>query len=118
MQSRHYIKLYNKTYIDKMLERHHWLKEDNFNMPTHPTPMYHDNSYLCSLETTTIPTDKVIKSLEREIGFGYHQAIGELIYALVTYRPYSIHETCSILHKTPTNPFRSNKASLSLPTSN
>ena len=87
LQSRHYIKLYNTTYIEKMLERHHWLKEDNYHMPTHPTKMYHDNSYLRSLETTTIPTDKEIKSLEREMGFGYRQAIGELIYALVTCRP-------------------------------
>jgi hypothetical protein len=87
IQSKHFIKLYNKTYIDKILSRHHWIQQENMPAHTFPIPMMTDNEYLRKLEMTEIPDDKDIKKLENEMGFGYRQAIGKLIYALVTCRP-------------------------------
>ncbi len=44
-------------------------------------------SSLKELETTHGPTDAgKIMALEAEMGFGYRAALGELIYAYVTYR--------------------------------
>ena len=49
--------------------------------------MLTDSTYQRSLENQDTPTDAEINNLENEMGFGYRQAIGELIYALVTCRP-------------------------------
>ena len=87
LQSRHFIKLFNKTYINKILERHDWIRSEKHEMHTFPLPMRSDNSFQRLLENQEIPTEKEIKALENEMGFGYRQAIGELIYALCTCRP-------------------------------
>jgi deoxyuridine 5'-triphosphate nucleotidohydrolase len=86
-QSRQYIKIYNKTYINKILVRHPWINNDEHFDPIFPLPMISDNHYLHKLEEQPVPTAQEIKQLESEFGFGYRQAIGELIYALVTCRP-------------------------------
>ena len=39
------------------------------------------------LEEAPTPTPEEIKAMEKLMGFGYRQAIGKLIYALVTCRP-------------------------------
>ena len=88
LQTKHFIKLYNNTYINKILQRHDWIHQENIT-PLHnlPLPMKSDTQYQRNLEQQPIPTEKEIIQLEKEMGFGYRQAIGELIYALVTCRP-------------------------------
>lgn len=39
------------------------------------------------METQAVPTEEEIDLLESEMTFGYRQAIGELIYAMITCRP-------------------------------
>ena len=87
MQTRHYIKLYNKTYIEKILLRHPWIHEEPSHDSLFPIPMQADSAYQRKLESQPTPTASEILALEHEMGFGYRQAIGELIYALVTCRP-------------------------------
>jgi deoxyuridine 5'-triphosphate nucleotidohydrolase len=87
MQSRNFIKLYNRTYIEKILIRHDWIHNEKQYQHSFPTPMLSDNDYQRKLETQPTPTEKEIKQMESNMGFGYRQAIGELIYAMVTCRP-------------------------------
>ncbi len=87
LQAKHYIKLYNKTYINKILQRHDWIHTESHHPHSFPLPMKSDNNYQRQLENQPLPTPEEISALEREMGFGYRQAIGELIYALCTCRP-------------------------------
>ena len=87
MQSKHYIKLYNKTYIKKISSHHHWLHDEVHHMHEFPLPMNPDNDYKRKLETSEPLTEDELKKYEKQMGFGYRQAIGELIYAIVTCRP-------------------------------
>ena len=86
VQTKQYIKLHNKTYIDKILTHHHWIHNEN--KPTHefPIPMNNNNEFRKSLKNATPFTEEELKQHEKHIGFGYRQAIGELIYAMVTCR--------------------------------
>ena len=52
-----------------------------------PLPMNPDNDYKRKLETSEPLTEDELKKYEKQMGFGYRQAIGELIYAIVTCRP-------------------------------
>ncbi len=87
LQSKHYIKLYNKTYIEKILQRHDWIHTEKHHSHQFPLPMQPGNTYQRELENQPTPSSEEISALEREMGFGYRQAIGELIYALCTCRP-------------------------------
>jgi hypothetical protein len=71
------------VYINKMLIRHEWISKE-VPLQQYPTPMQSDSSYQWKLENSKITTQEEIATLEKEYGFGYSQAIGELIYALVT----------------------------------
>ena len=89
-QTDKYIKIHNTTFVNKILDFHHWQIStlnpvDNVN-PT--TPMTSDPSFLRSLENSQPPLlkDESI-ALQRKMGFNYRQAIGELLYAMVTCRP-------------------------------
>ena len=52
-----------------------------------PLPMNPDNDYKRKLETSEPLTEDELKKHEKQMGFGYRQAIGELIYAMVTCQP-------------------------------
>ena len=72
-------------YIDKILACHGWItpgKDDGKPIePLHPDAIK-------EIETTPGPTtieDKM--TLEKEAGFGYQKAVGELLYAYVLFRP-------------------------------
>ena len=65
-----------------------------------------DNSYQQRLEQAPIRTEEEIKSLEKEMGFGYRQAIGELIYAMVTCRRADIAHAAIKLSQYSTRPTR------------
>ena len=45
LQSRHYIKLSNKTYIKKISSHHNWLADDDTPMHEYPIPMNAENDY-------------------------------------------------------------------------
>ena len=85
-QTRSYIKLSNAVYIDKILKNHPWLLDEK-PPGEFPIPMRTDSAYLHEIEMAEplSPQDPI--KLEAELGFSYRQAIGELIYALVTCRP-------------------------------
>jgi len=85
-QTRDYIKLSNATYIDKILRNHPWILEEH-PPATFPIPMRSDTAYICSLEEAEALSEPDLLALETKLGFSYRQAIGELIYALVTCRP-------------------------------
>jgi hypothetical protein len=86
LQSRNYIKIYNKTYINKIKSNHPWL-EHQTPLSEFPVPMNSDPKYHKELEQYTPLTDVERHALEKEVGFGYRQAVGEIIYAMVTCRP-------------------------------
>jgi hypothetical protein len=95
-QTKHFIKLSNKTYIEKFQKRHEWLHNESTPLHLFPIPMNADNKYQQRLEQAPIPTEEEIKALEKEMGFGYRQAIGELIYAMVTCRADISHATIKL----------------------
>lgn len=85
-QTRHYIKIYNQTYIEKILKNHPWLHQEK--PAAHfLLPMRADNDYIRTLEEATPLTEDERVQYESTLGFSYRQAIGEIIYALVTCRP-------------------------------
>ena len=88
-QTKHYIKLYNKVYPEKMFQRHDWIHKEalqHHNKPhIFPLPMTNDAHYQRKLENADICTPAEVA--EAEFGFGYCQAVGDMIYALVTCRP-------------------------------
>ena len=86
-QTRHYIKLSNAVYIQKILKNHPWLNDDPYPPAKFPLPLKPDAEYAQKLETATPFDDKQRQEYESEIGFTYRQGIGEVIYALVTCRP-------------------------------
>ena len=85
-QTRHYIKLSNAVYINKILKNHSWLN-DEVPAAQFSIPMRSDHSYIHDIETATPLTESERYEYEQELGFTYRQAIGEIIYALVTCRP-------------------------------
>ena len=86
-QSRHFIKLYNKTYIRKILRDKNWLNASIPGNHTKYLPMHNDRTYNKSIETSDPISPSELPSVEKEFGFTYKQGIGELIYAMVTCRP-------------------------------
>ena len=85
-QTQDYIKIYTRTYIDKILLGHKWFDPDK---PLHhkPLPMKSESDYINNIESSTPPTTEADKiNLQHEMGFNYRQGIGELLYAMVTCR--------------------------------
>ena len=71
LQSEHFIKLYNKTYIEKILDCHDWIHNEKHFPHTFPIPMKSNNNYQHQLESQPTPMEEEIKSLENDMGFGY-----------------------------------------------
>ena len=86
-QTRHYVKLYNRTYITKILRNHSQWLDMEMPMSTFPTPMSSESAYQRSLETAKPLSDSERGKLEKDLGFIYRQGVGEILYALVTCRP-------------------------------
>ena len=74
-------------YLDRVFERHGWTTLPN--NPSHSiTPMSSDSRLMQELENTLGPENKIDqRKLEKQMGFSYRAAIGELIYAMVVCRP-------------------------------
>ena len=86
MQTKHYTKLHTSTYLRKILEQHGWMKPTKRSIQ--PVPMNYEATYQRNIELAKAPPlaeDKV--KLQIKMGFNYRQAIGELLYAMVTCRP-------------------------------
>ena len=65
-QSKHFIKLSNRTYIEKVQKRHVWLHTESQPMHQFPIPMNADNSYQKRLEQAPIPTEEECKHLKKK----------------------------------------------------
>ena len=87
-QTRDYVKVGNKTYTKRVMERHsHWMKDfppSNDPVPMNPNP---DSQHKLENEDNMSTTAEDIQQLEREFQFKYRSATGELIFAMVTSRP-------------------------------
>jgi hypothetical protein len=87
-QSADFIKIHNETYINKIIEGHAWMKTEEHHTANKPIPMHSDNKYIHSIEEAILPeTEEEKRQIQHKMGFNYRQAIGELIYAMVTCRP-------------------------------
>ena len=84
-QSSDGIKVYCRTYLEKILST------KNFNMnitQNKPIPMTNDNGKMTNLELTIGTDDKDTQQLlQSQFGFKYRNTTGELIFALVMCRP-------------------------------
>ena len=79
-QTKHFIKLSCKVYIDKIAERHTWLKDYTKEMHRYPLPMHAETSYSRYMEEATAPTnDKHKIKLQIDMGIHYQQVIRELL---------------------------------------
>jgi hypothetical protein len=66
------LKIYNQTYINKILKRHAWINEPQHqNIDDYPIPMISDSTYQQNLETAEALPQKQLNKIEKEYGFGY-----------------------------------------------
>ena len=86
-QTQQYIKLHNTTYIDKLIEQHKWLQQDTTPLHQFPLPMNPDTKYQRQLEQAEPLSIDEKKLLEQKLRFTYRQAVGEIIYGMITCRP-------------------------------
>ena len=84
-QSKHYVKLSNATYINKIKQGHlSWLHQQK-PLSNKPLPMHNDTSYIRQLEEAIPPaTEEEQCKLQLKMGLNYRQAVGELIYAMIS----------------------------------
>ena len=85
LQTKWFVKVSCEDFLTRILTEHSWqdLKASNL-----PVPMRSDPVYQRQLETATRPTtDHDQLEIQRQAGFSYRMATGELIYALVAARP-------------------------------
>ena len=86
-QSRHYVKISNEIYIDKIINEHPEMFE-NFVAHNVPIPAKDDKNFVKLLEQAVPPsTPEEQRQLQLKKRFNYRQAVGELIFAMVTCRP-------------------------------
>ena len=82
-----YIKITSEKFISKIIASHNWTDQDLITS-SKPVPMHTDTKYLKRIETEAGPNnEKEKKELEKDMGFSFRRAIGELIYAMITTRP-------------------------------
>ena len=87
-QTRHYVKISCKTYIERICEKYlnGWMHKHY--MSSRPTPLPQAESFLKSfLSATGDSSPSVQDKLANDMGLKYRNGLGELIYALVTSRP-------------------------------
>ena len=89
-QTQDFIKIYNETFVRKILENYTWETSED-KSPKYPTPMRDDAAYMKQMDTDIGPDSKLDKNghslLEKECGFKYRKALGELLFCMVTCRP-------------------------------
>ena len=86
-QTKYTLKIHCQTYLNKILKS----KSTLLGLPAtsnKPIPMKCDNAYHHQLDTAIGPDNpKDAEALEKQMGFKYRAATGELIFAMVTCRP-------------------------------
>mmetsp|Transcript_5974 Transcript_5974/g.9126 ORF Transcript_5974/g.9126 Transcript_5974/m.9126 type:complete len:347 (-) Transcript_5974:1446-2486(-) len=88
-------------YLTRIIEHHGWEHDTAKNLPV---PMKTDTKYVRELMLTEGPKDKrKSQALEKEMGFSYRMAIGELIFALILCR-VDISPSVIILSQHNANP--------------
>ena len=84
-QKKDFIRVHCSTYLNKIL------KNKPFDLTTtknKPIPMTSDNELIKQLDISVGPfTDTEKLAQEKEMGFKYRNATGELLFAMITYRP-------------------------------
>ena len=86
-QTRDYVKISNATYINKIINEHPIMFRDYYPANV-PIPASDDRNFAKMLETAVPPeSPEQQRLLQVEMGFNYRQAVGELIFAMVTCRP-------------------------------
>jgi deoxyuridine 5'-triphosphate nucleotidohydrolase len=87
IQSKYSIKLNNPTYLRKIIQEHQWMIDET-KISNIPIPMADDRKHIENIEKALAPANaKERIQLQLRMNFNYRQAIGELIYAMVTCRP-------------------------------
>jgi Reverse transcriptase (RNA-dependent DNA polymerase) len=85
LQTRNYIKISCDDYLQKILTQHTW---NNLPASQKPLPMQSSPQFHAQLEIPLQPLNpQQQQDHEKQAGFSYRAAIGELIYALITARP-------------------------------
>ena len=83
-QSKYYVKLSNETYINELLAEHKWLINDNM-ISNIPLPIKNVTTFNQQMEQAVEPMEeKEIQDLQLQMGFNCRQAIGELIFLMIT----------------------------------
>ena len=78
-QSRDFITVDCRMYLDCVFERHGWTQIATASLAK-SIPILVDSNVIRKLESTTSPTEASTRTaLEKEMGFSYRAAIGELI---------------------------------------
>ena len=86
-QTKYYIKLWNQTYIDKLLQEHEWLLQDSHVSNIH-IPVRNNQTFNQRMETAIpLTSDRSKIEVQNDMGINYRQAIGELIFLMVLCRP-------------------------------
>ena len=88
LQTRDYFNILVQTYIERIPEKHSnsWMKISQ-NLE-YPTPLAHCPKMMQNILNAGGSTDeKFQEDLAERMGFGYHNGIGELVYAMITCCP-------------------------------
>ena len=88
-QTRHYIKINIKTFVDKVFAKHiaSWMKT-SYPSPNRSTPLPSDDKWLKLFNNATgDPDPKRQAALAKEHQLLYRSGVGELIWAMTTCRP-------------------------------
>ena len=77
-------------YLRKIIQGHGW-ENPTHKFPT-ASPMNNEKKYLSELENATSPTDDIAQvTFQKDMGFAYHQAVGELLFTTITCRPDTLY---------------------------
>ena len=70
-QRREYIKIHNTTYIDQIINKHPWLRDDSTPLATYHLPMDLSKHHMKVLEQSEPLTMDERLQAEKDFGFGY-----------------------------------------------
>ena len=89
VQTRHYIKLNVKTFVEKVFAKHiaTWMKT-SYPAPHRSTPLPPNDEWIKKFNSATgNPDPKVQATLQKQMQLSYRSGVGELIWAMTTCRP-------------------------------
>jgi hypothetical protein len=89
LQTRHYIKLSVRLFIDKVFEHHlsTWMKS-MYPSPARYTPLPTNATFMKKFNSSTGNPDPLAqRKLAKTMQLNYHSGVGELIWAMTTCRP-------------------------------